>query len=241
MVVSGVERQHRARAHHHRMDDGRAVRVEHALGIAGRARGVAERRGGALVELRPVERARLVGDQLLVAQQVRDLGRGRHVGAVGHDHDVLHRLEMGPHALDDRQQVEVDEQDLVLGVVGDVGDMLGCEPRIEGVQHRADAGNAEIELEMAVGVPGDGADPVAELDAQALQRLGYLLGAPGRILVAVAVDRALDGARDDLDLGIVGGSEIDDLRDQQRAVLHQAEHGVLPCLFFTLAAPDEGS
>jgi hypothetical protein len=38
------------------------------------------------------------------------------------------------------------------------------------MQHRADAGDAEIELEMAVGVPGDGADPVTELDAQPLER-----------------------------------------------------------------------
>ena len=132
------------------------------------------------------------------------------------------------HALDDRQQVEVDEDDLVFGVVGDIGDMLGRQPRIERVQHRADAGDAEIELEMAIGVPGDGADPVAELDAQALQRLGELLGALGRVAVAVAMDRPLDRARDDLDVGIVGGGEIDHLRNQQRTVLHQAEHGVSP-------------
>ena len=66
--------------------------------------------------------------------------------------------------------------DLVLGVVGDVGDVLGRQARVERVQHRADAGDAEIELEVAVGVPGDGADAVAELDAQTLQRLGELLG-----------------------------------------------------------------
>ena len=118
------------------------------------------------------------------------------------------------------------KSDLILGMVGDVGDMLGRQPRVDGVQHRADAGDAEIELEMAVGVPGDGADPVAELDAQPLQRLGELLGALGRVPIAVAVDRPLDGARDDLDLGIVGGGEVDDLRNQQRTVLHQPKHGV---------------
>ena len=213
---------------------GRAVRVEHALRIAGRARGVAERRCGLLVEVGPLQGAGLACDQLLVAQQVGDLARGRHVGAVGHHHDMLHGLELADHALDDRQQVEVDKDDLVFGVVGDVGHMLGREARVQGVQHGAEAGDAEIELEMAVGVPGNGADPVAELDAQALQRLGQLLGAPGGVLVAVAMDRALDRARDDLDIGVVARREIDHLGDQQRAVLHQAKHGVPS---FVLCAP----
>ena len=43
---------------------------------------------------------------------------------------------------------------------------------------------------------------------------------------AVAMDRPFDRAAHDLDLGVVGRGEIDHLRDQQRTVLHQAEHGV---------------
>ncbi len=233
----GIERQHRTRAHHHRMDDGRAVRIEHALGVAGRARGVAERGGRALVEVGPFQRAGLAGDQLLVAQQLGDLGGGRHVGAVGHDHDVLHGLELLPHALDDRQQVQVDENDLILGMVGDVGHVLGRQPRIDGVQDGADAGDAEIELEMAVAVPGNGAHPVAELDAQPLQGLGKLVGALGGIPVAVAVDRPFDGARDDLDIGVIGGRIVDDLRDQQRTVLHQAEHVVSSLTYLRVPFP----
>ena len=148
------------------------------------------------------------------------------MGAVGHDHDMLHRLELVVHAFDDRHQVEVDEDDLILGMVGDVGHMLGRQARVQRVQHGADAGDAEVELEMPIGVPGDGADPVAELDAQPLQRFGELLGALVRVLVAVAMDRPLDGARHDLDVGIGGGRIVDDLRDQQRTVLHQTQHGV---------------
>ena len=233
----GIERQDRARAHHHRMDHRGAVRIEHALGIARGARRVAERRGRLLVELGPLERAGLVGDQLLVAEQFRDLGRGRHVGAVGHDHDVLHGLELVVDGFDDRHEVQVDEDDLVLGMVGDVGNMLGRQARVQRVQHRADAGDAEIELEMAIGVPGDGADPVAELDAQTLQGFRQLLGPLVRVLVPVAVDRPLDGARHDLDVGIGGGRIVDDLRDQQRTVLHQTLHGVPS---FTRAARYEG-
>ena len=124
------------------------------------------------------------------------------------------------------QQVDIDKDRLVLGMVGDVGDVVGRQPRVDRMEHRAQTGNAEIELEMAMGVPGERAHPVAELDAQLLQRFGELPGAPGGVLVAVAVDRPFDGPRHDLNVGIVGGGEVDDLRNQQRAVLHQAEHGV---------------
>ena len=218
--------EHGARAHHHRVDDGRAVRVEHALGIARRARGVAERRGGLLVEVRPLQRAGLARDQFFVAEQVRDLAVGRHVCAVGHHHDMLHRLERGEHAFDDRQQVQVDEDDLVFGMVGDVAHMLRREARIDRVQHGAEAGDAEVELEMAIGVPGQRADAVAELDAEALERFGKLLGTLLRVAIAVAVDRTFDRARDDLDVGIIACREIDHLGDQQRTVLHQAKHVV---------------
>jgi hypothetical protein len=59
-----------------------------------------------------------------------------------------------------------------------------------------------------------------------LQRLGDLLGALLRGAIAVAMDRSLDRAGDDLDVREVAGGEVDHLRDQQRTVLHQAEHGV---------------
>jgi U4/U6.U5 tri-snRNP-associated protein 2 len=63
-------------------------------------------------------------------------------------------------------------------------------------------------------------------DSPVLQRFGELLGALVRVLVAVAVYRTFDGPRHDLDVGIGGGRIVDDLRDQQRTVLHQTQHGV---------------
>ena len=49
-----VAADHVGRAHDQRAQDGRAMRVDHALGLAGGARGVADHRGLLLVELRPV-------------------------------------------------------------------------------------------------------------------------------------------------------------------------------------------
>ena len=51
-------------------------------------------------------------------------------------------------------------------VVDDVGDLLGEQADVQRVQHRADAGHGEIQLEVALVVPGERADAVARLDAQ---------------------------------------------------------------------------
>ncbi len=56
-----------------RVQDRRAMRKQHALGIAGRARRVAQRRRGVLVEHGPFEIVVLRADQFLVAEQIRDV------------------------------------------------------------------------------------------------------------------------------------------------------------------------
>ncbi|KAF5289622.1 hypothetical protein FQR65_LT20784 [Abscondita terminalis] len=58
------------RQFHQRMQHGGTVRVQHALGVARGARGVAQRGGRALVELGPFEILALAADQLVPAAQV---------------------------------------------------------------------------------------------------------------------------------------------------------------------------
>ena len=63
---------------------------------------------------------------------------------------------------------------------------------------RADAGDAVPGLEMAVGVPGQRGDAVAELDPVALEPLRDLERALAQLAVVGAVDRPFDEAADDL-------------------------------------------
>jgi hypothetical protein len=51
-------------------------------------------------------------------------------------------------------------------VVGDVGDLLRKQARIDGVADGGDAGDGVIDLEVAMAIPGQGADAVLGLDAQ---------------------------------------------------------------------------
>ena len=157
VALTGAE----AVGHHHAggVQPGRPVAVDHALGVPGRARRVTHRRGLVLVADVELDRAGR-GQQVLVVVDGHALGVGRQLAAtVVHDHDVAH----GAEGVDERpQQGEdrlVDEDDLVLGVVHDVGDLLGEQADVEGVHHPSAAGHAEVELEVPGGVPPERAHP----------------------------------------------------------------------------------
>ena len=209
------------------MQQGRAVAVEHALGIARRARGVAERGRGALVEDRPRVVLALAREQGLVAEDVGERGRG-HVRFVGHHHDLLDRGELVRDPLHQLDEGEVHEQHPVLGVVDDVDDLLGEEAGVHRVQHGAHAGDAVEELLVAVAVPGQRADPVAVFDAEPGHEVGDAPRAPLAFGIAVAVDRAFDGARDHLAVAVILRRVANQRRDHQRDLLHQAVHGSSP-------------
>ena len=155
--------------------NGRAVRVDDALGVARGAARVAHRGGRVLV--RDVEVDRLgVGEQRLVVEDPRVVG-DLVVAAVVHDHDVLDRRHRVDELPQQRQHRAVDEDDLVLGVVGDVGQLLGEEPDVERVQDPAGARRGEVELQVALGVPAERADPAVGADAEGVEDAAQLAGA----------------------------------------------------------------
>lgn len=59
----------------------------------------------------------------------------------------------------------IDEDHRVVGVVHDVRDLVGLQPQIDGVQHRAGQRDGQVELQVAVVVPRDRPDPVTGLHA----------------------------------------------------------------------------
>src|SRR5215471_8224235 len=139
--------------------------VEGALGLAGGAGGVAERGRSPLIELRPHEIRVLGIDQSLVTRKLGEAG-GRLGALRRHQHNpaVLRKLRSQP--LDQRDEAGVDEEKPVAGVIDDVDDLVVEQPGIDRMANRADTGDAVIELEVAKGVPGERADPVARLYAE---------------------------------------------------------------------------
>ena len=77
---------------------------------------------------------------------------------------------------------------------------------------------------MPVAVPGQRCHPVAELQAQCVQRVGHLAGALPDLRVIGAVDIALHPARNNLAVAVVPLRKIDQRCNQERLVLHESEH-----------------
>ena len=91
----------------------------------------------------------------------------------------------------------------------------------------ADAHDAVPCFKMTPGVPGDGRDTVAELDAMTVELLPDLQRAGADIGVVGAVDRPLDRSRHDFLVAVNGCRMIDDPMTQQGPILHQSKHPYL--------------
>jgi hypothetical protein len=110
-------------------------------------------------------------------------------------------------------------------VVGDVGDLLGEQARVDGVADRGHARDGVVELEMPVGVPGQGADPVFGLDAKRQQRTRQLRRERAmRIGIGVAVRAADRQAGYDFRIAVVLAGVLQQAGNHQRPVHHQAKH-----------------
>ena len=89
--------------------------------------------------------------------------------AVVHEDHVADRVELVHERPDQPGHRVVEEDDLVLGVVDDVGELLGEQPQVECVRHPAGARRGEVELEVACGVPGERGDAAVGADAEAVE------------------------------------------------------------------------
>ncbi len=193
-----------------RVQHGGAMRVEDTLRHPGRAARVAHRRGGVLVELGVAVVVRVAaGEQLLVA--VLDY------------EDVLDRRLVGE-LLPERQQALVDDQRLVARVRGDVAEVVRVQPQVERVQDETAAGDPEIRLQVLVVVPAERRHAVARLEPDPLQRHGELLRATAEIGERVAVEATVRHPRHDLLVREVRLGPLQDRRQRQLEVHHQALH-----------------
>ncbi|MNT22939.1 hypothetical protein D3C72_1583410 [compost metagenome] len=183
----------------------RTVRVQHALRVPGGARGVAQRRGRALVELGPGEGriGRRVGEQRFVAGEIANGRRGRlHRFLVGQRVEAPDGREFFLQRLDQRRKRQVEEQDPVFRMVDDVFEMLRRQPRVDRVQHGAKAHYREVQFEMAIGVGRQRRHHAAMPDTELLQGNRQAARALAKLAPVAAVDGAFDRARDDLDVRV---------------------------------------
>ncbi len=114
--------------HRHGVQHGRAMRKQHALGPTGGARRVTERRGGILVEARPVRFVGRGGEQgfITIQSDLGGQGAGLHLFRLGQDHHAAQNSgEFGGDRLDHGKETGIGENQPVFRMAGDIGDVVG--------------------------------------------------------------------------------------------------------------------
>ena len=235
----GVRVEHRHHRHHavvrahadrvghalpHRVQHVGAVRVEHALGIAGGPARVAEAGGLAVVQGRVVVPGVLRGQQRLVAERVRK----RAGVAVADHHVVAHRVEPWRQLLQHRHERVLHEDHPILGVPDHVFELVREQPDVQGVEHGAHGRHGEVGLEVLPGVPGERGHPIARSHAERLERGAEPVRPIGDFGVCRA--RPVTAAHaHHLGPGVEAPHALQDQLERQRmVVLHQPlEHGEL--------------
>src|SRR5207253_1235451 len=91
-------------------------------------------------------------------------------------------------------------------VVDDVGDLVGVEAEVEGMEDPAGERDAEVGLEVGAVVPGERGDAVAGPDAEAGEGLREAARAAREVAVCAALDGFIGGAPDDGAAEILGVS-----------------------------------
>ena len=204
-----------------RVQQRRPVRVDDALRVAGGAARVAHGRGAVLVLDVELDGLGCV-EQRFVADDAGVVGDVAL--AVVHYDDLFHRLERVDHRPEQAHQRPVDEHDLVLGVVGDVCQLVGEQADIEGVQHATRARNGEVELEVTGRVPRERRDARIGREPQRVEDAPEPAGALGPLAIGRAL-AAGGGRRDDLLVGEQPLASMEQVGQGKRVVLHQALHG----------------
>ena len=211
--------------------------VDDALRIASGARGVAHGRGLAFVEHWPGVAGLRGGQHLLVGG---GLPEGTGVPGTGH-HDVLDGGELVLDPGQQRHQRGVDDDHLVLGVIDHVGELLGEQAEVQGVQDRPHSGDGQVRLQVGLVVPQEGAHPIAVAHPDGLERLGQSLGSLGHLGergLGELAGRAGDG--DHLAVAVDLLAVAENATHQQRRILHRTQHDrPSPVLLRTSEPPDE--
>jgi hypothetical protein len=138
----------------------------------------------------------------------------------------------------------VDDDHLVLCVVGDVDQLLGEQPDVQGVQDGAGARHRQVQLEVLGVVPHERPDALVRVDPQAPQGVREAPAVRAQLSEGLAAG-PLRGPGHHLGHAVHRGAVVEDPRDEQGRLLHGAAHGwllrpVLPACLREAAAGSVG-
>ena len=168
-------------------------------------------------------------DQRFVLAGHRQRRRGQRRPVVEQD-VAAHLRQPGRERLDQRQEIDIEQQGRGAGVVQSIKELLGRQGEVPRLQHRAHHRDGEVAFVVAVAVPVQHRDHVASLDAEIRQRIGQPPQPVAELPVgvpALAIDNDL--------LGRAGHRRVQQVLDEQRKLVSRrsdfdqiARHGARP-------------
>ncbi len=147
--------------------------------------------------------------------------------AVTHHDKVLDVLEVWCEFFDGGQQRGIDKQDLIVGVLHDVGQLIAGQPQVERMYDRTHAGYGEVQFQVARVVPREGRHAIAAPHAEFLQRIRQPADAFRKCAIRIAF-QARPGLGDDFFPGVKFLRPIEYRRQRQRIIHHLSAHGMPP-------------
>ena len=217
-----------AHADLHGVQVDRTVGVDDALGVTRGAGRVTHCGSAQFVDLGPVELGGLIGDQALVGVNLHSLGSFESCSGGAGDDDVFDGGQRRKLRREKRNQGRVDDDHAVLGVIGDMDQLLGEQTNVQGVEHSAHRGDRQVRLEVLGVVPHERGDSLVALDAEPAQGVRELSTALADVSVGHTARAGL-GPRDNLGGAVNGGTVAEKLSNGEGGVLHGAQHGLLLC------------
>ena len=199
--------------------------VQHTLGVASCAAGVAQAGGGVFVKLGPAVGAGLGCQPVFVADQVGNATVGRQFVGIAQGHPAFHRGTFAVHCCNQWCERGVETHHRVFSVVDDPGQLLRVQARVQRVQHALRAADTKVQLQVAVAIPGQGGHAVAVGQLVGIQCIGNLARTLGHLRPVGTVNVALHSARHDFTVRVVAFGVLDERRNEQRVVLHLSKHG----------------
>ena len=181
------------------MEDELAVGKMDALGKAGRSRRIEYGGSRVLVEIGEIATVGNPLEKLLVFSGDGKPGFG-FPAAVGDQDDLLDGGNLGVNGLQKGQEILVDEDDLVLGMVHRIEDLFRRQTPVLCMKDRPHHGDGEEALQVAMAVVIEDANRIARLDTQFRQAVGQ----PVDPLVELPVGETDPVPVDDL---LVGGKK----------------------------------
>src|SRR5437764_1029475 len=114
-------------------------------------------------------------------------------------------------------------------MIGDPGHLIGGQPQVERVHHRAHRGDRQVSLEMLLVVPLEGGHSLVTGDAELPQSTGQLRGASSYLRIRCAA-RTVAGPGNDLAVTVHGDAVAQNHAHGERSIHHRAVHCCGPSL-----------